>query len=214
MKIFDELGIEFKNKKLLETAFTHSSFSHENEVTSYERLEFLGDAVLELVMSDYLYKNTNLPEGLMSKKRSEYVCESALYEYSIELEFNDLIKIGNGVEQPNKAVLADVFESVIGVVYLEYGLEKVKELFNKIVVPHIENQTMFFGDYKSILQELVQTDKKTLVYKLSKETGPAHNKIFEVKVFVDGILFGIGKGHSKKEAEQNAAEEAISKQAK
>lgn len=214
MEILKEFDIKLENEELLNTAFTHSSYSHEHGVPSYERLEYLGDAVLELVMSDYLYKNTDLPEGLMSKKRSEYVCENALFEYSKELHFEDKIRVGNGVDAPNKAVIADVFEAVIGLIYLENGLDKVKAIFNNIIVPHIENNTVFLDDYKSTLQELVQMDKKTLIYKLTKESGPAHNRCFDVEVYVDGILFGQGKGRSKKEAEQNAAKEAIDKQAK
>jgi len=214
MKILDNFGIEFKDATLLETALTHTSYSHEHNVPSYERLEYLGDAVLELVMSDYLYKNTTLPEGLMSKKRSEYVCENALYEYSKELHLEEKIRVGNGIVKPNKTVIADVFEAVIGVIYLENGIEKVHELFNAIIVPHIENGTVFLDDYKSTLQELVQMDKKTLVYRVIGESGPAHNKSFEVEVSVDGIVFGRGVGHSKKEAEQMAAKDAYSKQAR
>lgn len=215
MKILEKYGITIKDEELLKEALTHTSYSHEHSgEISYERLEYLGDAVLELVMSDYLYKNTLLPEGLMSKKRSEYVCESALYEYSKYLDLASKIRVGNGIAKPNKTIIADVFEAIIGVIYLENGIDKVKLLFDELIVPHIEKGTVFLDDYKSTLQELVQMDKKTLVYKVINETGPAHNKSFEVEVSVDGIVFGRGHGHSKKEAEQMAAKDAYNKQAK
>ena len=213
MEKLKEFGIEFKNNELLTEAFTHTSYTHEHGDASYERLEYLGDAVLELVMSEYLFKNTNLPEGLMSKKRSEYVCEDALYEYSKELNLEKRIRLGNGISEPNKSIIADVFEAVIGVIYLENGLSKVEEIFNSIIVPHVEKGTVFLSDYKSVLQELVQMDKKSLVYRVINESGPAHNKSFDVEVSVDGIIYGRGHGHSKKEAEQNAAKDAYNKQA-
>lgn len=214
MDMLEKFGITISNDKLLLEALTHTSYSHEHPgEISYERLEYLGDAVLELVMSDYLYKNTLLPEGLMSKKRSEYVCEEALFEYAKELNLDNKIRLGNGISEPNQSIIADVFESIIGVVYLEYGIEKVREIFNSIVVPHVENGTVFLADYKSMLQELVQMDKQTLQYQVIKESGPAHDKYFEVEVRVDGIVFGVGKGHSKKMAEQNAAKDAYEKRA-
>ena len=214
MEMLDRFNININNDELLNEALTHTSYSHEHPgCISYERLEYLGDAVLELVMSDYLYKNTLLPEGLMSKKRSEYVCEEALYEYAKELNLESYIKVGNGLDGPNRSIVADVFEAMIGTIYLEAGIDKIKEIFNEIILPHIENGTVFLSDYKSVLQELVQTDKGTVSYVTVSESGPAHNKIFEVDVIVDGIVFGHGIGHSKKEAEQQAAKDAYNKRA-
>ena len=214
MEMLRKFNIKITNKELLNEALTHTSYAHEhNGAISYERLEYLGDAVLELVMSDYLYKNTLLPEGLMSKKRSEYVCEEALYEYAKELNLEKYIKVGNGLNGPNRSIIADVFEAILGTVYLEEGIKKVKEIFNKLILPHIENGTIFLSDYKSVLQELVQTDKGAINYVTVSETGPAHNKEFEVDVFVDGIKFGHGVGRSKKEAEQQAAKYAFNKRA-
>ncbi len=211
MKELLEYGIDLTNSKLLPIALTHTSYANEHNLISYERLEFLGDAVLELVSSDYIYKTNKCNEGKMSKERSLYVCENALYEYAKVINLSNYIKIGNSVKMPNKTVIADVFEAVMGVIYLELGIEKAFELFNKLIVPYIEKNVDFLNDYKSILQELVQTDKKSVKYVLVKESGPAHKKNFVINAVVDGILFGTGEGASKKEAEQNAAKEAIKK---
>ncbi len=211
MKTLLKYGIDLSNSKLLSTALTHTSYANENGVESYERLEFLGDAVLELVSSDYIFHTDNAPEGQMSRKRSLYVCENALYEYSKEINLKDYIRVGNGIKEPNKTVIADVFEAVIGTIYLELGIEKVRLLFNELIVPYIENDYDFLKDYKSTLQELVQTEKKSVEYIVTKEGGPAHKKYFCVDVLVDGIVYGKGTGGSKKEAEQHAAKEAIKK---
>lgn len=214
MNMLKDYDITFKDNSLIDTALTHSSYANENNVESYERLEYLGDAVLELLMSEYLYKNTNLPEGEMSKIRSSYVCENALYEYAKVINLSKYIKVGNGVVKPNKAVIADVFEAVIGVVYLEFGIKKVKEFFDKLIIPFVNKENDFLHDYKSLLQELVQTDKRSLEYKVVKESGPAHDKTFVVEVIIEGMVFGKGTGKSKKEAEQNAAKNAYKKSAK
>jgi len=211
METLLKYGIDLSNSKLLSTALTHTSYANEHGVTSYERLEFLGDAVLELVTSDYIFKTDKHREGEMSRKRSLYVCENALYEYSKEINLKDYIKVGNGIKEPNKTVIADVFEAVIGTIYLEIGLDAVRSLFDQLIVPYIENEVDFLMDYKSTLQELVQTEKKSVEYKLTKEGGPAHKKFFCVDVVIDGIVYGSGKGRSKKEAEQHAAKEAIKK---
>ena len=211
MKTLKKYGIDLSNSNLLSTALTHTSYANEHNCESYERLEFLGDAVLELVSSDYIYKNHNYDEGLMSKNRSLYVCENALYEYAKDINLKDYIKVGNGIKEPNKTVIADVFEAVIAVIYLELGIDKVTLLFNNLIVPYIESNVDFLMDYKSILQELIQTEQRSIEYSLIKEGGPAHKKYFIVEVKIDGIVYGTGKGRSKKEAEQQAAKEAISK---
>ncbi len=211
MKTLKKYGIDLSNSNLLSTALTHTSYANEHNCESYERLEFLGDAVLELVSSDYIYKNHNYDEGLMSKNRSLYVCENALYEYAKDINLKDYIKVGNGIKEPNKTVIADVFEAVIAVIYLELGIDKVTLLFNNLIVPYIESNVDFLMDYKSTLQELIQTEQRSIEYSLIKEGGPAHKKYFIVEVKIDGIVYGTGKGRSKKEAEQHAAKEAISK---
>ncbi len=216
MKILDELNIKTDKKHLYETAFTHTSYANEHNEESYERLEYLGDAVLELIMSEYLYSNTNYPEGQMTKLRAHYVCENALYEYSLSLKFNEYLKLGKGEEKDGgkyrKAIVADIFEAFIGALYLDKGLNTVKEFIYKTVIPFIENKKLdFFSDYKSKLQEFVQTDKRSLEYELIREEGPAHNKTFTVIVKIDDVIYGKGVAHSKKEAEQEAAKDALTK---
>ena len=212
--LFKKYGVVIKNTKLLGTALTHSSYANEHGGESYERLEYLGDAVLEIVCSDYLYSKTNKPEGEMSRLRSLYVCENALYEYSKEINLKDYIYLGNSVGEANKTIIADVFEACMAVIYLESGLSTVKKIFNNLIVPYIEREEDFLMDYKSLLQESVQTVKKSVEYKLVKEEGPSHNKTFIVDVIIDDLVYGTGKGSSKKEAEQNAAREAYLKRAK
>lgn len=216
MKILDELGIKSDNISLYETAFTHTSYANEHDTESYERLEYLGDAVLELVMSEYLYKNSLYDEGVMTKLRAHYVCENALYEYSLKLKLNDYLKLGKGEEENGgkyrKAIVADIFEAFIGAMYLDQGIEIVKNFVNISVIPFIQNNELdFFSDYKSKLQELVQTDKRSLEYILVDEDGPAHNKTFTVVVKIDEVIYGKGVAHSKKEAEQEAAKDALRK---
>ena len=150
----------------------------------------------------------------MSKLRSLYVCENALYEYSKSINLKDYILLGNGFTEPNKTIIADVFEAVMAVVFLESGLSTVKKIFNKLIVPHIESHDDFLKDYKTLLQESVQTVKKSVTYNLVGESGPAHLKKFKVEVVVDGLVFGVGEGTTKKSAEQMAAKDAYMKRAK
>ena len=200
-------GINNDNPLLLE-ALTHTSYANENNCESYERLEFLGDAVLELIMSEYFYKNSDLAEGEMTKVRSRYVCEEALDEYAKSINLKDHIKVGNGTPI-NATVIADTFEAIIAAIYLNSGLNKAREFVLDIALPYIKNNTVFLSDYKSYLQELVQTDRKSIEYHVTNESGPAHERVFEVEVLVDGIVFAKGTGKSKKAAEQDAAKKAI-----
>ena len=216
MDILDKLNIHYDNIDIYNQAFTHTSYANEMKCESYERLEFLGDAILELIISEYLYKNTDYEEGRMTKLRSHYVCENALYEYSVKLGLNEYIKLGKGQQEQDgkhcKAIVADIFESFIAAIYLDSGLNEVKKFIYKYVIPIIESNTLdFFNDYKSKLQEFVQTDKKSLEYILVNEIGPAHNKTFEIEVRINGILYGKGIAKSKKEAEQMAAKDALEK---
>lgn len=216
MELLEKLGIPYKNVKLYEKALTHTSYANENGVTSYERLEYLGDAVIELIISDYLYKNTEYEEGKMTKYRSHYVCENANYEYSTRLGLNEYLKLGHGEQERGgkyrKTIVADIFESFVGAMYLDLGFDEVKKFLYKYVIPLIEDKTIeFFDDYKSVLQELVQTDKKSLEYIIIDEQGPAHDKTFTVEVKIDNIVYGKGIAHSKKEAEQIAAHDALKK---
>ena len=211
MKFLEKLGINIKNEELLLTALTHSSYANENKCESYERLEFLGDAVLELATSEYFYLHSNFKEGDMSKVRASYVCENALFEYSNEIGLTPNIRVGNGVSKNQVSIVADCFESVLGVIFLEHGFSVAKKYVLKIIIPYIEKGVQFIHGNKSFLQEMVQMERKTIEYQVTNESGPAHDKTFEVDVFVDGIKFGHGVGKSKKDAEQNAARDAISK---
>lgn len=216
MKVLEKFGIETNHESLYEKAFTHTSYANEHDKESYERLEYLGDVVLELIMSEYLYKNTEYQEGEMTKLRSHYVCENALYEYSIRLGLNEFLLLGKGEEETGgrnrKAIVADIFEAFMGAIYLDKGLETVKKFIYSNIIPLVESgEINFFNDYKSILQEYVQTDKRSLEYVVVKEEGPAHNKTFEVVVKIDDIIYGRGSAHSKKEAEQEAAKDVLKK---
>jgi len=214
-ELFNKLNIEPKDKKLYEIAFSHSSYANEHKAkTDYERLEFLGDAVLDLVMADYLYSNHKDSEGEMTKVRASYVCENANFCYASDLGLQNYIKVGNGEakEGLKKAIVADIFEALMGAIYIDLGYATVRKVILNIILPYINNPDItFFSDYKSSLQEMVQTKQKSLEYNLVDETGPAHDKKFTIEVVIDGISYGRGVGKSKKEAEQEAAKEAIEK---
>ena len=215
MNTFEKYNIDINNK-LYEQAFTHSSYANENDTVDYERLEFLGDKILDFIVTEYLYVNENLEEGEMTKLRASYVCENALNEYSKELGLDEYLKLGKGEEstggRSKPSIIADLFEAFLAATYLNYGLDKVKEIVYDIVIPFIEgNHHEFLKDYKSILQEYVQTDKKSTVYEVINEEGPANEKIFTVTVKVDDIVLGTGTASSKKEAEQLAAKDALNK---
>ena len=216
MELLNKLGIKTDNIDLYLTAFTHTSFANENDCDSYERLEYLGDAVLEVVMSEYLFKNTDFEEGVMTKTRAKYVCEDALYSYSLKLGLNDYLRLGVGEEENGgryrKAIVADIFEAFTGAIFLDKGFDVAKKFIYDNIIPMIENNEVNFEmDYKSTLQELIQTDKRSLEYIVVDETGPAHNKTFKIVVKVDDIIYGEGVAHSKKEAEQMAAKDALKK---
>lgn len=219
MEIFEKLNIKTDNEELYITALTHTSYANEHGKDSYERLEYLGDAVLELVMSEYLYKNFKYNEGEMTKLRAHYVCEDALYEYSINLKLNDSLRLGNGEMQNGgmyrKAIVADIYESIIGAIYLDKGFEEAKKFIYDTAIPFVINNSFgFIKDYKSELQELVQTDKRSLEYIITNEEGPSHNKTFTAIVKIDDIIYGTGISHSKKDAEQLAAKDALLKSIK
>ena len=218
MNIQEKYSIDL-NSKLIVRAFTHSSYVNEhNDLEDYERLEFLGDKILDFLVSEYLYTSDHLEEGQMTKIRANFVCENALFEYSKKLEFNNYLRLGKGEENSGgrnkKAVLADVFEAFLAAVYLTYGLEKVREIVKDVVIKAIENhEDYYLHDYKSQLQELLQADKKGAEYILENEEGPSNNRIFTTIVVMDGVVLGRGTSYSKKESEQEAAKDALSKQA-
>lgn len=212
--------LNFKDKTLLETALTHSSYANENQTQSNERLEFIGDAVLDLLMGEYLFqKHPQFNEGDLTKLRAKNVCESALVEYAKECNLKKYLLLGKGEEKSggrNRVALqADAFEALIGAIYIDKGLSETLKVFEKVVIPiSLEDREEDFVDYKSYLQELVQSDKRTLEYKVIAEDGPSHDKQFTTRVYMDDILMGEGNGKSKKIAEQNSAEMALKKLAK
>lgn len=210
-----KLNIKYKNIDLYINALTHSSYAYEKNTKSNERLEFLGDAILELLSTDYLYKKLDLDfnEGILTKTRAQMVCENSLYTYSIKLELDKQLRLGNGesYKGPRKSMIADAFEALMAAIYLDLGLNAVSKFFNKYVV-NMYNHFIEENDYKTVLQEAIQEHKNTLKYIKVSEEGPAHNKMFEVCVYLnDTIKLGCGKGNSKKEAEKNAAKEALEK---
>ncbi len=214
-----EIGFQFTNERLLKQAFTHSSYVNEHRRKPYEdneRLEFLGDAVLELTISQYLYKKYPLmSEGELTKLRAAIVCEPSLVTFANALSFGNLVLLGKGEEltggRERPALLADVFEAFIGALYLDQGMEAVFKFLQQTVFPKIdEGAFSHVMDYKSQLQELIQRDAAgSIEYKIQLEKGPAHNKEFISNVYLNGEIMGTGVGRSKKEAEQKAAQEAL-----
>lgn len=215
MDFLKKYGLANLDEELILTALTHSSYANEHGGRDYERLEYLGDAVLQLIISEYYYSTSTLDEGEMSKHRASFVCESALVEYADKIDLKSFIRTGEGQKNNiGPAIIADVFEAVIGAIYLSSGISQVKKFIYQLIIPYIEKNYLFFEDYKSVLQEMVQTSKDSLEYVVTSEKGPAHNRVFTVEVRIDGIVFGEGHGKTKKEAEQQAAYSAYQKRAK
>ncbi|MDD3107134.1 MAG: ribonuclease III [Bacilli bacterium] len=213
-----QLNLPFKNWEIYEIAFSHQSYANEHHVESNERLEYLGDAILDFLVADYLYKQfLDLPEGQLTKIRAKYVCANANSKYAQALKLDKYLLLGKGeTEQGGKSkpsVLADLFESFLGALYLDLGIEVVRDLLQKVVFSQIETQdTGFFIDYKSRLQEFVQAESREGVrYVLQEASGLAHDKTFRFAVFHEDLKLGVGVGKSKKEAQQNAAKNALEK---
>ncbi len=212
--LLEKLDIAYKDISIYEVALTHASFANENHVDKNERLEFLGDAVIQLLMSGYLFKEIDEDEGTLTKRRAQAVREEALVIYANAIGLSTHIKLGKGETQKgaNDAMIADAFEALFGATFLDLGFSAVKKLFQKCIVPHL-HRVWNIKDYKSTLQEIIQSgDKRNISYHILKETGPSHDKHFEAVVKLDQtIILGFGKGKTKKEAEQNAAKEALKK---
>lgn len=211
------IGYVFKDKELLKQAMTHSSFTNERKINKephYERLEFLGDAVLELISSEFFYhKYPELPEGKLTKMRASAVCEQALAIPARELELGMFMRFSKGEEQTGgrerESIIADAVEALTGAIYLESGYDRAKAFVERFVLNDLENKHLFY-DAKSILQEKVQLKKLSQIhYELISESGPDHNKQFEVAVYIGNNLMGKGIGRSKKAAEQQAAYETL-----
>ena len=215
-KLQEILGVKFNKEELLKEALTHPSYANENYCPHNQRLEFLGDAVLELAMSTYLYdKYRTFDEGDMTKRRAQSVCEEALVIYADKFNLSDFLLLGHGEEikggRTRASLIADAFEAILGAIYVDQGFEAALKVFEKIVLPYI-GEVNIIQDYKTKLQELVRTDRMSLQYEIVSEKGPAHNKTFESVVKMEnGVTLGRGIGKTKKEAEQNAAKEALEK---
>ncbi len=214
---FEEvIGYKFSDISLLQTALTHSSYANEKQLSREcnERLEFLGDSVLGVITAEYFYHNhNNLPEGEMTKRRAASACEKSLYGFAKEINLGKYILLGRGEEHTggrNRAsILADAFEAVIAAIYLDGGLENARK-FVLDFVKKAASQQMSFVDYKTELQEIIQKNPdEHLSYVLVGESGPDHDKRFEVEVNLNSNVIGYGKGRSKKIAEQQAAKQAL-----
>ena len=211
------IGYTFQNKELMLQALTHSSFANEQRMNclgDYERLEFLGDAVLELISSEFIYtKNPGMPEGQMTRLRSTYVCEPALAYCAKDFNLDSYIRLGKGEENTGgrgrDSIISDVCEAIIGSIYLDGGFAPAKDFIHRFILSDLENKTLFY-DAKTIFQEKIQKEKHTMVqYVLIEEKGPEHEKIFTVEATVDGKRMSVGSGKSKKAAEQQAAYQAL-----
>ena len=217
LKKFQELiGYQFKNEQLLKQALTHSSYANEKhmkKLSDNERLEFLGDAVLETTSSEFLFNNyPKLTEGQLTKLRASIVCEPTLALCTEEIHLGDFIYLGKGEEQTGgrkrKSILSDAMEAVIGAIYLDGGFANAKEFVLKFIMKDIENKHLFY-DSKTILQEVVQGEHEKLTYVLLEESGPDHDKNFTVGVLIGNKEISTGTGHTKKAAEQEAAYQAL-----
>ena len=208
------LNLPIKDESLYEIALTHASYANENQSEKNEKLEFLGDSVIGILMSDYLYQEDLADEGTMTKRRAQAVCEEALVKYAQTIKLKDYIKLGRGelAKGANDAMIADAFEALFGAVYLDLGFKYAQKLFDKLIVPNL-NLVWNIKDYKSTLQEYIQAgDKRSISYHIIKESGPSHDPEYEVAVRLDNVItLGVGIGKSKKEAQQNAAKDALKK---
>ena len=211
------IGYVFRDKELLQQALTHSTYANEQKINKrqdYQRLEFLGDAVLELVSSDYLFQaHPDLPEGKLTKQRSSMVCEPALAFCARDIELEQFIYLGKGEEatggRKRDSIISDVMEAVIGAIYLDGGLDPARDYINRFILSDLEHKQLFY-DSKTILQERVQRlPNASLAYVLTGETGPEHDKLFMVEALLNGKKIGEGSGRSKKLAEQQAAYQAL-----
>ena len=217
MNLFEKFGIETENEYLYEIAFTHASYATIHDLDyNYERLEFLGDSVLSLIVSEYLYKKyPDYEEGELTKKRSNFVCQNALIYYSQKLGLNEYLKIS--VEESNLtkneviSVTADLFESFLGAMLLDQGIDFTKKFVEHSIFKYIDQDRVFFEDYKSKMKEYGDAKEVCIEYKILKEYGVPHDKTFIMACLVEGQEMGVGRGKNKKEAEQMAAKGAMRK---
>ena len=214
-----KIGYTFRDRTLLDNALTHSSYANEHReqgALSNERLEFLGDSILGLVVADHLYRTRpDLPEGDLTRIRAALVCENSLVDVAKELDLGSYLKLGKGEEsgggRHRPSIQADAVEAMLAAVYLDGGIGQARKLIHDLILGH-ERETAAGRDYKTALQELVQRESgQVLTYHLTGESGPDHAKIFAMEVLLNGQAIGAGTGHSKKEAEQAAAKAAVEK---
>ena len=216
-KLQENIGYKFKDQELLKKALTHTSYAYEHNVESNEKLEFLGDSILEFISSIYLYKNyPKLKEGEMTKVRATVVCEKSLYKVAKKHNFSDFLYLGKserlsgGENRP--AILADSVEAIIAAIYLDGGLEEARRFIEENLKEEIEIASKHVGqkDYKTVLQEKLQEHGEVrIVYTIINEKGPDHDKIFEAEVECNGKQLAVGTGKSKKQAEMQAAKKAL-----
>lgn len=215
----ESIGYSFKNKKLIEQAFTHTSYANIRNIPSNEKLEFFGDSILEFVSSEYIYNNyKKLKEGEMTKVRATVVCEDSLYEVALKHHFEKFMILGKSEKHAKvaelKAVLADSVEAVIAAMCIDGGVEVAKKFIIDNLKDSIEQATKNVGkkDYKTVLQEELQINGNVkIIYEIIREEGPDHDKIFEAQVSCNGTLLAKGEGKSKKQAEMQAAHHALEK---
>lgn len=215
-KLEEKLQYKFKNREYLHRALSHSSYVNErhNKEESNERLEFLGDSVLGIITAEYYFNNFgDLPEGQLSKLRASTVCENSLFGFANQIGLGKYLKLGKGEEntggRTRPSINADAFEAVIAAIYLDGGMEEAKKFVLRFVEGLAEKHGSF-RDYKTTLQEIIQKNpEEELEYVVVGESGPDHNKCFEVEVHLNSNVIGKGKGKSKKSAEQEAAREAL-----
>ena len=213
----ERIKYKFNNNNLLKQAITHSSYTNEqkiNKMLNYERLEFLGDAVLELVSSEFLFNaHQNIPEGELTKMRASMVCEPSLAFCARDLEIGEFLYLGKGEEstggRKRDSITSDAMEALIGAIYIDGGMEEAKAFINRFILSDLEKKQLFY-DSKTNLQELIQGKfKKEFEYILLSEEGPEHNKVFHVEIRMEQKVIGAGMGRTKKAAEQQAAYEAL-----
>ena len=213
----EKIGYQFKDKKLLKTALTHSSYANENHTRSNERLEFLGDSVLSIIISECIFKEmANVNEGDLSKIRASLVCEQSLAEIAKKISLSELVFLGRGEDKTGgrrrPSITSDAFEAVLGAIYLDSDLETARKWLIGLMSDKIKLgcQGKLYSDYKTLLQEVIQRDGRSFVtYKTIEETGREHDRRFTVQAYVNGDAKSIASGHSKKEAEQAAAKKTL-----
>ena len=217
MNLFEKFDIETDNKHLYEIAFTHASYSTYHGLDyNYERLEFLGDSVLSLIVSEYLFnKYPEYEEGQLTKIRSNFVCQNALIYYSHKLGLQEYLKVSHEEKSLTKnevlSITADLFESFLGAMFIDKGMEYAKDFIANNIFKYIDQKRVFFEDYKSQLKEYGDANEVTISYEVLKEYGVPHDKTFIMACLIDGKEMGVGRGKNKKEAEQAAAKGAMRK---